>query len=72
MVLATAFEIRFKRLMDMCRQASALRIQWLNEGRVLLLYKLVEQSPLWVMAFIGDVTKGMNVNSWGRTPVARR
>ena len=59
---ATTFEIPFKLLMNMRRQASALRIRLLDESRVAFLYKLVKQSPLWVMDFIGDVTKGMTVN----------
>jgi hypothetical protein len=45
--------------MDMSRQAFALGFQLLNEGRVVFLYKLVEQSLLWAMAFIGGVTKGI-------------
>jgi hypothetical protein len=55
---ATAFEIRFKLSMDMCRQTFALKFQLLNQGGVVFLYKLVEQSLLWAMAFIGGVTKG--------------
>ena len=55
---ATAFEIRFKLPMDMRRQTFALRFQLLNECWVVFLYKLVEQSLLWAMAFIGGVTKG--------------
>ena len=43
---ATALEIRFKFLMGMCRQTSTLRIQLLNQGRVVFLYKLGEQSML--------------------------
>jgi hypothetical protein len=30
-----------------------------NRGGVVFLYKLVEQGLLWVMAFIGGVTKGV-------------
>ena len=56
---ATAFEIRFKLSMDMCRQTFALKFQLLNQGWVVFLYKLVEQSLLWVMAFVGGVTKGI-------------
>jgi hypothetical protein len=56
---ATAFEIRFKFSMDMSRQTHTLGFQLLNQGRVVFLYKLVEQSLLWVMAFIGGVTKGI-------------
>jgi hypothetical protein len=56
---ATAFEIRFKFSMDMNRQTFTLKFQLLNQGGVVLLYKLVEQSLLWAMAFIGGVTKGI-------------
>jgi hypothetical protein len=56
---ATAFEIRFKRSMDMSGQTFALKFQLLNQGWVVFLYKLVEQSLLWAMAFIGGVTKGI-------------
>jgi len=59
---ATAFEMRFKLSMDMSRQVFALGFKLLNEGRVVFLYKLVEQSLLWAMAFIGGVTKGMPIN----------
>jgi hypothetical protein len=58
----TAFEIRFKLSMDMSQQTFALNFQLLNQGGVVLLYHLVEQSLLWVMAFIGGVTKGMPIN----------
>jgi hypothetical protein len=34
----------------------------LNEDRVVFLYKLVEQSLLSEMAFIGGVTRGMPIN----------
>jgi hypothetical protein len=56
---ATAFEIRFKLSMDMSRQAFTLEFQLLNQGGVVFLYKLVEQSMLWAMTFIGGVTKGI-------------
>ena len=56
---ATAFEIRFKFPMDMSRQTSTLDFQLLNQGGVVFLYKLVEQSLLWAMAFIGGVTKSI-------------
>ena len=46
---ATAFEIRFKFSMDMNRQTFALSFQLLNQGWVVFLYKLVEQSLLWAM-----------------------
>ena len=59
---ATAFEIRFKLPMDMSRQTFALKFQLLNHSGVVFLYKLVEQSLLWAMAFIGGVTKGMPIN----------
>jgi len=59
---ATAFEIRFKLLMDMSRQTFTLEFQLLNQGGVVFPYKLVEQSLLWPMAFIGGVTKGMPIN----------
>lgn len=59
---AAALEIRFKLSMDMSRQTFALEFQLLNEGRVVFLYKLVEQGLLWAMAFIGGVTKGMPMN----------
>jgi len=59
---ATAFEIRLKLSMDMSRQVFTLDFQLLNQGRVVFLYKLVEQSLLWAMAFIGGVTKGMPIN----------
>jgi hypothetical protein len=59
---ATAFEIRFKPLMDMSRQTFALKFQLLNQGGVVFLYKLVEESLLWAMAFVGGVTKGMPIN----------
>jgi hypothetical protein len=59
---ATAFEIRFKFSMDMSRQTFTLGFQLLNQGRVVFLYKLVEQGLLWAMAIIGGVTKGMPVN----------
>jgi len=52
---ATAFEIRFKLSMDMSRQVFTLGFQLLNEGRVVFLCKLVEQSLLWAMAIIGGV-----------------
>jgi hypothetical protein len=69
---ATAFEIRFKLSMDMSRQTFALKLQLLNQGGVVFLYKLVEQSLLWAMTFIGGVTKGVPINrgrpsiAWGR------
>jgi hypothetical protein len=66
---ATAFEIRFKFSMDMNRQTFALGFQLLNQGGVVFLYESVEQSLLWAMAFIGDVTKGMPINR-GRPSVA--
>ena len=56
---ATAFEICFKLPMDMSRQTFALKFQLLNPGRVVFLYKLVEQGLLWAMAFIGGVTEGI-------------
>jgi hypothetical protein len=56
---ATAFEIRFKFSMDMCWQAFALSIELLNQGGVVFLYKLVEQSMPWVTAFVGGVPKGI-------------
>ena len=56
---ATAFEIRFKLPMDMSRQTFALKCQLLNQGGVVFLYKLVEQSLLGAMALIGGVTKGL-------------
>ncbi|GHD23046.1 hypothetical protein GCM10007052_35280 [Halioglobus japonicus] len=59
---ATAFEIRFKLSMDMSRQTFALKFQLLNQDGVVFLYKLVEQSLLWAMAFIGGVTKGVPIN----------
>ena len=55
---ATAFEIRFKFSMDMSGKIFALTFQLLNQGGVVFLYKLVEQSLLWAMTFIGGVTKG--------------
>ena len=42
MLEATAFEVRFKFSMDMSRQTFALEFQLLNQGGVVLLYKLVE------------------------------
>ena len=45
--------------MDMSRPTFALKFQLLNQGGVVFLYKLVEQSLLWAMAFIGGVTKGI-------------
>ena len=65
----TAFEIRFKLSMDMSRQTFALKFQLLNQSGVVFLYKSVEQSLLWAMAFIGDVIKGMPINR-GRPSVA--
>ena len=59
---ATAFEIRFKFSMDMSRQTPTLEFQLLNQGRVVFLYKLVEQSLLWAMGFIGGATKGEPIN----------
>ena len=59
---ATAFEIRFKLPMDMSRQTFALKFQLLNQGGIVFLYKLVEQSLFWAMAIIGGVTKGMPIN----------
>ena len=56
---ATVLEIRFKFSMDMCWQGLALSIEFFNQGGVVFLYKLVEQSLLWAMAFIGGVTKGI-------------
>jgi hypothetical protein len=56
---APAFEIRFKLSMDMSRQTFTLEFQLLNQGGVVFLYKLVEQSSLWAMAFMGGVTKGI-------------
>ncbi len=55
---ATAFEIRFKLSMDMSRQTFALQFQLLNQSWEVFLYKSVEQSLLWPMAFIDGVTKG--------------
>ena len=68
---ATAFEIRFKLSMDMSRQTFTLKFQLLNQGRVVFLDKLVEQSLLWAMTFIGGVTKGMPINR-GRLSFAWR
>jgi len=48
--------------MDMSRQTFALKFQLLNQDGVVFLYKLVEQSLLWAMAFIGGVTKGVPIN----------
>ena len=59
---ATAFEIRFKLSMDMSRQTFALTFQLLNQSGVVFLYKSIEQSLLWAMAFVGGVTKGMPIN----------
>jgi hypothetical protein len=59
---ATAFAIRFKLSMDMSRQVFALKIQLPNQGGIVFLYKLVEQGLLWVMPFIGGVTKGVPIN----------
>jgi hypothetical protein len=59
---ATAFEICFKLPMDISRQTFALKFQLLNQGGVMFLYKPVEQSLLWAMAFVGGVTKGMPIN----------
>jgi hypothetical protein len=53
--------------MDMSRQTFTLGFQLLNQDRGVYLYKLVERSVLWAMAFIGGVTKG--VLAW-RTYVA--
>ena len=39
---ATAFEICFKFSVNMCWKEFALNIQVLNQGRVVLLYQLVE------------------------------
>jgi hypothetical protein len=66
---ASAFEIRFKLSMDVSRQTFALKLQLLNQGGVVFLYKLVEQSLLWAMAFIGGVTKSIPING-GRPSVA--
>ena len=44
--------------MDMCWQAFALSSELLNQGGVVFLYKLLEQSMLWVTAFLDGVTKG--------------
>ena len=59
---ATAFEIRFKLSMDMSRQTFALQFQLLNQSGVVFLYKSIEQSLLWAMAFVGGVTEGMPMN----------
>jgi hypothetical protein len=56
---ATAFAIGFKLSMDMSRQTFSLEFQLPNQGGAVFLYKLVEQSLLWAMAFIGGVTKGV-------------
>jgi hypothetical protein len=48
--------------MDMSRQTFVLNFQLLNQDWVMFLYKLVEQSLLWAMAFTGGVTKGMPTN----------
>ena len=56
---ATAFEIRFKFSMDMSRQGFSLSIKLFNQGGVVFLDKLVEQSLLWAMAFIGGLAKGI-------------
>ena len=56
---ATAFEIRFKFSMDMSRQAFSLSIKLFNQGGVVFLDKLVEQSLLWAMAFISS-SNGIN------------
>jgi hypothetical protein len=48
--------------MDMSRQTFTLEVQLFNQSGVVFLYKLVEQSLLWAMAFIGGVTRGMPVN----------
>jgi hypothetical protein len=45
--------------MDMRWQGLALCIEFFNQVGVVFFYKLVEQSLLWAMAFIGDVTKGI-------------
>ena len=59
---ATAFEICFKLPMDMSWQVFTLDFQLLNQGGLVFLYKSVEQSLLWAMAFVGGVTKGMPIN----------
>jgi len=56
---ASAFEVRLKLSVDMSRQVFTLNFQLLNECWVVFLYKLVEQSLFWAMAFIGGVTKGI-------------
>ena len=66
---AAAFEIRFELSMDMRRQTFALRFQLLNQGGVVFLHKLVEQSLLWAMAFIGGVNRGIPITR-GRPSVA--
>ena len=66
---ATAFELRFKFSMDMSRQTFTLKFQLLNQGGVVFLYKLVEQSLLWAMAFIGGVSRDMPITR-GRPSVA--
>lgn len=57
----TALKIRLKFSMHMTRQIFALKFQLLNQGGVVFLYKLVEQSLLWAMTFIGGVTEVL----WG-------
>lgn len=39
------------RSMDMSRQTFGLEFQLLNQGGVVFLYRLAEQSLLWAMAF---------------------
>jgi hypothetical protein len=56
---ASAFEICFKFSMDVCWQAFAFGFEFFNQGGVVFLYKLVEQSLLRAVAFICDVTKGI-------------
>ena len=58
----TALKIRFKFSMDMSGQTFALKLQLLNQGGVVFLYKLVEQGLLWAMSFVGGVTEGMPIN----------
>jgi hypothetical protein len=45
--------------MDMSGQALAFGFELPNQGRVVFVYKLIEQSLFWAMAFVGCLTKGI-------------
>jgi hypothetical protein len=58
MLQPTALKKVIKLFDHMIWQSLALRLHHLNEGRVMLLNKLIEQCLLWTMVLIGALLCG--------------